>query len=80
MKKAYLKPVFLAEVFEGTASVATCTQDYDPTKNLMQVYNGLRVCEHQNEGHEIGKGQGDVKKNFGVMQRMNLINLARMRR
>ena len=62
MKKAYVKPVFLAEVFEGTASVATCTQDYDPTKNLMQVYNGLRVCEHQNEGHEIGKGQGDVKK------------------
>ena len=60
MKKAYVKPVFLAEVFEGTASVATCTQDYDPTKNLMQVYNGLRACEHTNNGHEIGKGQAPV--------------------
>lgn len=62
MKKAYVKPVFLAEVFEGTASVATCTQDYDPTKNLMQVYNGLQACEHGNKGHEIGHGSSPVNE------------------
>lgn len=61
MKKAYVKPVFVAEEFEGTASVATCTPNYNPTTTPMKVYKDLQVCEHKNNGHEIGKGSGDVK-------------------
>ena len=53
MKKAYVKPVFLAEEFEGTASVAAC--GYGSSKTF-EVWDGVKVCN--SNGHEIGQGSG----------------------
>lgn len=66
MKRAYMKPVFLAEAFEGTASVASC--DYHsgaPGKEVL-IYNGLRLCSGGNScSHTVGgnkKDSGDVQE------------------
>lgn len=53
MKKAYVKPVFLAEEFEGTASVAACDRGSSKT---FEVWDGVKVCN--SNGHEIGQGSG----------------------
>lgn len=51
MKKAYVKPVFLAEVFEGTASVAACERG---SNEKFEVWNKVMVCD--SPGHKIGSG------------------------
>ena len=63
MKRAYVKPVFLAEAFEGTASVAVC--DYHANNNPAQIWEGMLMCQKGDQGHAIGgqNGQkGDVQK------------------
>lgn len=53
MKKAYVKPVFLAEVFEGTANVAACERGSSET---FEVWKGVSVCG--TPGHAIGESSG----------------------
>lgn len=57
MKKAYVKPVFMAEEFVVTATVAGCNVK---AGNPLPVYDGQIICQHLNNGHAIGKGSGDV--------------------
>ena len=58
MKKAYVKPVFLAEEFEGTMSVASC--GYDATNMELQIWHGKQLCVKQHNGHYVGKKPGEV--------------------
>ena len=53
MKKAYVKPVFLAEEFECTAAVAGCVYS---SKKPAQVWEGLTFCD--DNGHVIGGQNG----------------------
>ena len=60
MKKAYVKPVFLAEEFEMTTNVAGC--DYH-SQNKAQIYEPMQMCMgnnsgHSDQGHQIGGQQG----------------------
>lgn len=55
MKKAYVKPVFVAEEFEGTASVAACGYS---SKNKFEVWEGVQVCH--SPGHKIGQGNDNA--------------------
>lgn len=57
MKKAYVKPVFLAEEFECTAAVAGCAYS---AKTPAQVFEGMHMCgDNSNDGHVIGGNSGD---------------------
>lgn len=56
MKKAYVKPVFLAEEFEGTASVAAC--EYRASHDPLEVWNERNICSVGDNGHFIGKVPG----------------------
>ncbi len=56
MKKAYVKPVFLAEEFEATGSVAACV--YHVTNNPAQIWEGMYMCARQDGGHAIGGQNG----------------------
>ena len=59
MKKAYVKPVFLAEEFEGTASVASCGYDADAANSALQVWHGKSLCTVGDSGHHVGKANGN---------------------
>lgn len=67
MKRAYVKPVFLAEAFEGTASVASCQYHSGVAGNEVLIYNGLRLCSsgnncsHKVGGNNGGKLDGDIQ-------------------
>lgn len=65
MKKAYVKPVFLAEEFEGTVSVAAC--DYSSPTNHLAIYNGQSLCVIGDSGHHVG-GSGNGGKTEGFVQ------------
>lgn len=60
MKKAYVKPVFLAEEFEGTVSVASCQYNVD-AQTKIQVYDGLHICDVPCS-HSIGGNNGQGTK------------------
>lgn len=60
MKRAYVKPVFLAEAFEGTASVASCGYDADAANSALQVWEGKGLCAVGDGGHRIGKKDAAV--------------------
>lgn len=59
MKKAYVKPVFLAEAFEGTASVASCGYDADAANSAIQIWHGKNLCTVGDGGHYVGKDNGN---------------------
>lgn len=63
MKKAYVKPVFAAEVFESTESVAACTiGSSDP----YAVWKGDFICTHGNNGHKVDHtGKAPVSDYWG---------------
>lgn len=66
MKKAYVKPVFFAEEFEGTVSVAACV--YHADTNPAQIWEGMYMCANEDNGHAIGgqnKQKGDVQQWWG---------------
>lgn len=52
MKKAYVKPVFMAEEYELTASVAGC--EYSPSKPF-EIWKGTYICA-SGQGHSVGQG------------------------
>ena len=54
MKKAYVKPVFLAEEFVADASVAACTRS--SIYEALELKRGDTTLCDQNCGHAIGKG------------------------
>lgn len=58
MKKAYVKPVFLAEEFSGTANVASCA--YGATQSELQVWKGSSLCKVGDGGHTVGKKNYDA--------------------
>lgn len=57
MKKAYVKPVFLAEAFEMTTNVAGC--DFSANQNKAQIWEGIHMCADKTDGHQIGGQQGN---------------------
>lgn len=57
MKKAYVKPVFVAEEFEGTVSVASCQYGVD-AQTKIGVYDGLHICPNIHCAHDIGGNNG----------------------
>ena len=59
MKKAYVKPVFVAEEFEGTENVASCA--YGADQNALQVWKGSYLCKVGDGGHTVGKKDYDAK-------------------
>lgn len=58
MKKAYVKPVFFAEEYEMTASVANCEFNADIEK--AQIWEGMQMCDGKTDGHVIGGQQNDA--------------------
>lgn len=58
MKKAYVKPVFFAEEFAGTSSVAAC--EYNAKQNALQIWEGRNLCLNGKCAHEIGKKTNEV--------------------
>lgn len=60
MKKAYVKPVFMAEEFVATASVASC--GINPSQiGTLDVYYGQHLCYNQTCGHYVGNDQGNLE-------------------
>lgn len=68
MRKAYVKPVFLAEAFEGTQSVAACRHHSGSTGGEVLIYNTLRLCSGGNScNHKVGGNksnelEGDIQE------------------
>lgn len=60
MKKAYVKPVFLAEEFENTMSVAAC--EYHASSKPAQIWRGTPLCSVGDSGHGVGGDPGTGKK------------------
>lgn len=63
MRKAYVKPVFLAEEFVGVSqSVSACAYS---TTNPAEVYLGVGLCNH-NDGncHSVKNNHGDISGNY----------------
>lgn len=52
MKKAYVKPVFLAEEFEGTVSVAACGYS---SRNALHVWEGKNLCLVGSCAHAVNR-------------------------
>ena len=62
MKKAYVKPVFLAEEFEGTACVAACDYHAGGDNSQVLIYNTLRLCPPSNNcDHAVGGNSNNGK-------------------
>lgn len=55
MKKTYVKPVFYAEKYTVSSSIAACEYHTDPNEPLMITY-GQKLCAVGDNGHTAGEG------------------------
>ena len=60
MKKAYVKPVFMAEEFVATASVASCGYNVSDPNSALQVWHTMHLCTNTSCSHQIGGNQGNL--------------------
>lgn len=58
MKRKYVKPVFYAEEYVFSSSIATCDIDIDTTAPLTIIRKETRLCPVQDNGHCFGGSNG----------------------
>lgn len=63
MKKAYVKPVFLAEEFVAASSYAISCGPASINKALT-INPGNNVCGEKIDGHTAGKGKAEINNNY----------------
>lgn len=63
--KKYVKPVFYAESYMFSDSIAKCDTSLDPSK-AMVINVGDNLCTAQDGGDVIGKNKNALVKNFPV--------------
>ena len=63
MKKAYVKPVFLAEEFVAAASYATSC-GAATINSALTIKPGDNVCGEKIDGHTAGKGKAEINNDY----------------